>query len=455
MSDLNNSNPPIRTEIIKNRKASESACYVIKRTLQYNPETRTDSVLESRILGVLLNEDDDISLMIPIDEWKEEENQRLDEVRLAKQGKRQFKTISYTERKVYNPLHFFVFMLDACCAKYSECEVASVFLDAQEETFASVYPDLGGLGLSEELVRHFFVLLGKDSNGGLLHDFSRMDIEKTGKDVRIRCQDPVPYALNVHESANATILAMDIVARKVTPRKDAALIDAFLKKITVRGTIVCTDAQYASALFVQNVLNDGGDYLVRITDSTPAVQEEIAALFRGEEPNDSLYSAQKERNGRTETYAVSLLPGVLLDPALKKKWIGTDDGLIARVTIKSDAREGETAPEEVFYLVSSLPFAEDLSAYAVLSALREPLAVPGSHRLVDIVCLHDGAHYKNGEYLKGRMLFEEPLQAFIQVAKPYVAKHMGWAGTRLELQALSTCSERFLQLYNGIMKNKK
>lgn len=455
MSNLSNPHSSIHTQIVRNKTADGSTCHVMERKIQHNEETNTDTVLESRVIGILINPDDDLSLMIPIDEWREDEGwpQRQAEGQLGVSMKN---TVISAEQSVYSPLHLFALMLGSYCANFPECEVAPVFLHAHKETVSKVYPEFGNFKMTEEIVRRFFALLGKDCNGGLLHDFSGMDIEMMGRDVRIRCEKPQPYVLNVHDGESATILAMDIVASKVTPRKDAALIDSFLQKIAVRGTVVCTDSQYASAQFVKNVLNDGGDYLVRITDSTPAIQDELAALFRGEVAAESQYSARKERNGRTETATVSVLPGTLLDPALKKKWIGMDDGLLARVTTKYDAQDGSAVSEEVCYLVSSLPFSQGISAYIILSAGRDPLAVQPSHRLLDIVCLHEESQYKNGEYLKGRMIFEETLQAFIEEAKLYAPKIVHASSvSRGELQAICTNLEMFLRLYAGIMKKNK
>lgn len=456
------SNPPIHTEIIKNKKDGDSICYVMERKVQYCQETDRDEVIDLRVLGVLRNSDDDLSLMFPIDEWRKEENERIEQVRLARQEESpvciSVKEPVSAKTTVYSPLHLYAFMLSAYCSKFSDCEVAAVFLQTHKNTLCSAFPGLANIefsGNSEDLIRRFFVLLGKDRNGGLLHDFSGMDIDRTDKDVRIHRADPLPYVLNVHDCASATILAVDI-AGKVTPRKDAAYIDSFLEKIAVRGTLVCTDAQYASAEFVQKVLNDGGDYLVRVTDSTPALQEELVALFRGEYPGESKISSKKENKWHTESNSVSILPGSLLDPVLKKKWPGMDDGLIARLTIRCEAHDGGTSSIEDCYLVSSLPSLEDMSAYYILSSARDPLAVKNSRRLLDIVCFNESSQYKNGEYRKGRMLFEETLQDFIEVAKVHAAKLMHSPSvSRDELQILCFCSEEYIRLYNAIMKKKK
>ena len=464
MSEPINSNSSIRTEIVKNKKADDSVCYVIERKLQHSEETDSDKLIESRILGVLLNSGDDISLMIPIDEWREEENERIEQGRQVSQANSPVcisvkNPVSCAEPTVYNPLHLYTFMLSAYCSKFSECEVAAAFLHSNKKTFSSAFPGLADIQFSrdsEDVIRRFFVLLGKDCNGGLLHDFSSMDIDRTDGDVRIQCADPLPYVLNVHDSASATILAVDMAGSKVTPRKDAALIDSFLEKIAVRGMLVSTDAQYASAQFVKKVLNGGGDYLVRVTDRTPAIHDEIAALFMGEEPGKSPVSTQKESNGRTETSTVSILSGSLLPSALKKKWFGIDDGLIARVTTRCDAQDGGTASEEMCYLVSSLPSLEDMSAYCILSSAREPLDGKSSRWLLDIICFNELSQTKNGEYLKGRMIFEEELQDFIKVAKIHAAKLMHCSSaSSLDLQIACSSSEMFVSLYNDIMKKKK
>ena len=83
MSRPRNPNPPIRTHLVKQQKYG-GIWYVMERKVQYSNEKKQTICLDSKALGVLLNKDDDVKDMIPIDEWNAQQKQKKEEERKAK-----------------------------------------------------------------------------------------------------------------------------------------------------------------------------------------------------------------------------------------------------------------------------------------------------------------------------------------------------------------------------------
>ncbi len=100
MGKPRNPNPPVRTQLVKNKKTKDTVWYVIERKVQYSHEKHTNIVLDSNVIGILKNKEDDYKDMIPIDEWNEQKKQEREENKKSK-----IKTINDTENKaVHKPL---------------------------------------------------------------------------------------------------------------------------------------------------------------------------------------------------------------------------------------------------------------------------------------------------------------------------------------------------------------
>ena len=84
MSKPRNPNPPVRTQLVKNKKAKDTVWYVIERKVQYSHEKHTNIVLDSNVIGILKNKEDDYKDMIPIEEWNVQKKQEREEKKKAK-----------------------------------------------------------------------------------------------------------------------------------------------------------------------------------------------------------------------------------------------------------------------------------------------------------------------------------------------------------------------------------
>ena len=84
MGKPRNPNPPVRTQLVKNKKAKDTVWYVIERKVQYSHEKQTNIVLDSNVIGILKNKEDDYKDMIPIEKWNEQKKQEREENKKAK-----------------------------------------------------------------------------------------------------------------------------------------------------------------------------------------------------------------------------------------------------------------------------------------------------------------------------------------------------------------------------------
>ena len=476
MSKPRNPNPPIRTQLVKNKKAQDSVWYVIERKVQYNHEKNTNNVLESHCIGILKNKEDDYKDMIPIDEWNEQQKQKKQEKRkLAKEKKRIVTpTINDTrtsDRIIYKPHHLFVFMMLAWAAGYTNCHGAATFLNSRMDALKKFFDDFKDIELSNDCLYRFLLLLSDDCNEGLLEEFNQMLIDEAqdcdegerartvlavdGQAVRatkVEAGNPRPrYVLSVYDNGSELILAQEIVGDKTN---EITHIEGLLQKVNILGKIVTADALHATVRFVNAVLNGGGHYLIKIKNNNPVLKEWIKGLFEAKHLEE-LHLEDKERDyghGRIEKRSIRVLPGSLLSPELKKKWKCTEEGTIAELTSVRYDKTTDKSSTEVSYLVSSLPYTENNIAKTLLSANRSRWGIETTHWLLDIVYSQDRIQCKNERFFKGITLFNKIVLNFVRVAKKKEEKRRGKKISQESFKGIISNIEDFFRLYMDIIK---
>ncbi|MDO4840046.1 MAG: ISAs1 family transposase [Desulfovibrionaceae bacterium] len=478
MSRPRNPNPPIRISHVKQQKYG-GTWYVMERAVRYCHETKQTKYLYSHAVGVLVNKDDDINKMIPIDEWNEKQEQKKQEEKIENiKNEEEQKIVTPTihdtrdlNKIVYKPQQLFVLLMAAFGAGHTNCHGASVFVNAHNNDILEFFEDFKGLELSHDSVWRFFYLLSKDINEGLLQEFNQLLIDDSqegdkanttrrvlaadGQAVRatrIEAGKPRPkYVLSVYDSGSELILAQNIVGDKTN---EITHIEGVLQKVDIRGAIVTADALHANVRFIKAVLNGGGHYLINIKNNNRVSKEWIEGLFKTKELEAMQLAddTQDFGHGRIENRSIRVLPGSLLSPELKEKWKCSGDGTVAELTSVRYDKTNDTTSTEVSYLVSSLPYSENDIAKTLLSVNRSRWGIESTHWLLDVVYSQDRTQCKSGEFLKGKTLFMKMVLNFARIGKKREEKRLGKKISHESFKAVFSNIKEFFRLYMDIVK---
>ncbi len=477
MSRPRNPNPPIRISLVKQKKYG-GTWYVMERAVQYCNETRQTKCLYSHALGVLLNKDDDVKNMIPIDKWNEQQEELKQDEKRTKKKKKEKKSVTpeINETRTlniitYKPHHLFVLMMAAFGAGHTDCNGASVFLNAHNNETVQLFDDFKGLKLDNDSLCRFISLLSKDNNEALSHEFNQMLLDESqncneAKKRRIIVSDgqavrtikaeagksKPQYVLSVCDNDSGLMLAHSIVGNRPNEIMHA---EGLLQKVDISGAIVTTDALHATTRFIKAVLNEGGHYVLNIGNDNPVIKEGIEGLFKSDHQeamqlaDDTLDCGQ----GRIENRSIRVLPGSLLGDKLKDKWQCVDEGTVAELTSVCYDQAKDTTSTETSYLVSSLPYTEMDTARALLSAIRSCWGSESTHRLLDIAYTQDRTPCKSGEFQKGKALFMKLVRNFARIAMEREEKHLGKKISQESFKGIFSNITEFFRLYMDIVKN--
>lgn len=172
MSKPRNPNPPVRTQLVKNKKAKDTVWYVVERKVQYCHEKQTNKVLDSRVIGILKNKEDDYKDMIPIDEWNEQQ-------KTEKKKNKATNDMRNSEKAGCTPQQLFVLLMAAFLSGFTDSTSAAEFLNAHKDEIAQIMVGPDATELSHDCIRRFFLLTGKDISEELLHEFEQLSDEES------------------------------------------------------------------------------------------------------------------------------------------------------------------------------------------------------------------------------------------------------------------------------------
>jgi predicted transposase YbfD/YdcC len=125
-----------------------------------------------------------------------------------------------------------------------------------------------------------------------------------------------------------------------------------LEMFDVRGALVTMDAMGAQRAHLDQIVTQGGDYIVTLKDNQPKLREEVEAHFAAKDASGRLEKVENVDvgHGRTEIRSVSVSSALSALP-IAREW----PGLRSVVRIDRGTAIGETTRSDVTYYITSLP----------------------------------------------------------------------------------------------------
>lgn len=161
------------------------------------------------------------------------------------------------------------------------------------------------------------------------------------------------HIVSAFSCANGISLGQMIVDKKTN---EITVIPELLKKLCIEGAIITLDAMGCQKNIAEQIIDQKGDYILRVKENQGGLLEEINDTFKAVEKtkykNMTHYTANDEINndhGRIESRQCIVLP-LMYFVALKSKW----KGLQSLVLIISKRETNGEKTVEYRYYISSL-----------------------------------------------------------------------------------------------------
>ena len=195
------------------------------------------------------------------------------------------------------------------------------------------------------------------------------------------------HMVNVWASASNLILSQEKVAEK---SNEITAIPELLRLLEVRGCIVTIDAMGCQRNIAQQIVEQGGDYVLAVKENQPALCGEVRDLFQGAQKLGwegvpfTHHETAGKNHGRIEhrdCWAVDD-PKALQYIEEAPKWAG----LCSVAMVRAERRIGETVTVDTRYYISSLP----ADAQRILRATRTHWGIENSvHWILDMAFRED------------------------------------------------------------------
>jgi predicted transposase YbfD/YdcC len=164
---------------------------------------------------------------------------------------------------------------------------------------------------------------------------------------------------------------------------------ALLDQVPLVGRVVTGDALYCQRSVCQQILDDGGDYLIGVKENQPELFEEIALLFAQPPPGEVFTIASQHDKGHGRREIRRLWASTALAEYLD--WPG------AQQVCKVERRNSQhgMVTTEVRYVITSLAAA--VGADALLAAKRGHWGIENRvHYVRDVSLGEDGSQVRSG-----------------------------------------------------------
>lgn len=416
MSRPRNPNPPVRTEIVRQKIRGLDAWYLLRREVQYSHETHKSKTLSSHAFGVVLDPDAMDEDIIPLDEWKARRKQERQARRQQKKeaekaakaaeaqaaserGERDACPVVPAEDPVsYRPQYFYGFLLLTRRFGFNTCLAAASYMNRKKFLLAEIREDFQEHEITEEMVRNFIILLGKSRKAAIMDLLEQLPFDAGKESEAFR----PPYAVRVRDHHSSLVVEMEIADQANEFRH---ICDLF-SKIDTRGAVVAAEGTSDREFTVWDFMEDGADYLVRVGRNVPKDRKLLEGYFKAAQPEE--FQCGEETvcgQGWTERRSLKVLPSSQMPVEVVIDWPGTEEyGSAAQLT--STRRDQKTGKEttEITYLLSTLHCAQGHIADTILALWRVCTGMKKSQQIVDIIYPLGSTPCSNGEYLKGEGL---------------------------------------------------
>ena len=201
------------------------------------------------------------------------------------------------------------------------------------------------------------------ASGGQVQEFVRVD-GKTSRGSRDRRKGRSPlHMVSAWASRNRMVLGQEATEEK---SNEITAIPKLLSMLELKGCIVSIDAMGCQRAIAEQVIEQGGDYVLGLKDNQPSLSEAVEEFFETAQAADfaGVKYDQKEEldkgHGRVETrrYWITEELSTLPNP---ERWKGLRSiGMVVREVLQGDART-----EERRYFINSIPAQANLFAEAV------------------------------------------------------------------------------------------
>lgn len=164
------------------------------------------------------------------------------------------------------------------------------------------------------------------------------------------------YILNAWVSESEICLAEERVDDKTN---ELSVLPRALASIWLTGTLVSVDAMGTHRPIAEQILLQGGDYLMALKDNQPILRDLVESMFKTGRPL-SVYSSEEKGHGRQELRECTVLDTRLLEQeGMYEPWPGLKRIIKMR---RERTADGVKSSETVYYLSSEEK--DDASYYA-------------------------------------------------------------------------------------------
>lgn len=200
------------------------------------------------------------------------------------------------------------------------------------------------------------------------------------------------HIVSAFSCANGISLGQMIVDKKTN---EITVIPELLKKLCIEGAIITLDAMGCQKNIADQIIDQKGDYILRVKENQGGLLEEINDTFKAAEKtefkNMTHYTATDEANndhGRIENRKCIVLP-LMYFMMLKLKW----KGLQSLVLIISERETHEEKTVEYRYYISSL---DPKDPKKIMSSIRTHWQIENNlHWLLDVAYREDQSRIRD------------------------------------------------------------
>jgi predicted transposase YbfD/YdcC len=217
-----------------------------------------------------------------------------------------------------------------------------------------------------------------------------------GKSIRASRRDKADlkalHIVSAFSCANGISLGQMIVDKKTN---EITVIPELLKKLCLEGAIITLDAMGCQRDIASQIIDQKGDYILRVKENQGGLLEEINDTFKEAEKtgykNMTHYTANDEVNndhGRIESRKCIVLP-LMYFVMLKPKW----KGLQSLVLIISERETHSEKTVEYRYYISSL---DPKDPQKIMSSIRTHWQIENNlHWLLDVAYREDQSRIRD------------------------------------------------------------
>lgn len=154
------------------------------------------------------------------------------------------------------------------------------------------------------------------------------------------------YILNAWVSETEVCVAEKAVDDKTN---ELTVLPSVLSSLWLTGTMVSIDAMGTHRNIAEQIILQGGDYLMALKDNQPILRDLTESVFRNASPM-SVYTTEEKGHGRLEKRTCSIMDTTLLEQeGMYEKW----PGLKRIIKMERERTENGSCSRETIYYLSS------------------------------------------------------------------------------------------------------